>query len=167
MSASRMARWHGIASATGFVAQISGAGEVPPLRSAGHGWARMRLADGDIPALSYQLKVFNLEGVVQAHIHHGSPDENGPVVAFLLGPQDPGGLENGTIAQGTIEEADLIGPLTGDMPAFVEALRAGELYVNVHTAANPSGELRGQLGAMGRIGQGTRLIRKTELPRLR
>jgi hypothetical protein len=34
-----------------------------------------------------------------------------------------------------------------DFAGFLEALRSGELYVNVHTAANPGGEIRSQIDA--------------------
>jgi hypothetical protein len=134
--------------------------------SAAHGWTRLRLVDGETPALKYQVQARNLVGAVQGHIHHGPPNENGPVVAFLFGPQDPSGLFSGELAEGTIEESDLVGPLAGDMEAFVEALRTGELYVNVHTADNPSGELRGQIGAAHGIGRGARRLRQSALQRL-
>ena len=87
-------------------------------------------------------------GVTQAHIHRGLPSANGPVVAFLFGRVAPGGAIHGTFAKGTITEDDLLGPLAGDFSGFVEALRNGELYVNVHTAAHPAGEIRGQIGVV-------------------
>ena len=33
--------------------------------------------------------------------------------------------------------------------AQVDSLRAGNLYFNVHSAANPGGEIRGQIGSRG------------------
>ena len=143
--------------ARAFLAPLSGSGEEPPVDSTAHGQARMRLArDGDSVILGYRLEVFDLVDAAQAHIHLGSPDENGPVVAFLFGPQDPAGLFNGTLAEGRIEESDLRGPLEGDLMGFIQALRAGELYVNVHTAAHPGGEIRGQIGAADGIGRARR-----------
>ena len=37
--------------------------------------------------------------------------------------------------------------MAGNMTAFMDALRAGTLYVNVHTVNNPGGEVRGQFPA--------------------
>ena len=61
------------------------------------------------------------------------------------------------LAQGTITADDLIGPLTGQtLTALVDAIRAGNTYVNVHTDDGaapagtgpgdlPAGEIRGQI----------------------
>jgi hypothetical protein len=134
--------------ATEFMASLSGAAEVPPVHTEARGGAGFSL-NGDETDLSYVVKVGRIDNVTQAHIHLGSPDENGPVVAFLYGPADPSGPLDGLLASGSLEEADLLGPLAGDFNGFVEALRAGDLYVNVHTTDVPSGEIRGQIGAVG------------------
>jgi len=130
-------------AARGFLARLGGVGEVPVVDSDASGRARMRLK-GD--SLHYKLNVHDIEDVTQAHIHWGLPDQNGPVVAFLFGPVEPTGAFDGRLAEGRIREDDLLGPLEGDFAAFRNALRRGELYVNVHTAANPPGEIRGQIG---------------------
>jgi hypothetical protein len=108
--------------------------------------------------LSYRLNVANIENVVQAHIHLGASGANGPIVVFLFGPVAPGGgRTNGGLATGTITSANLINDLAGQpLSALVEAMRAGNTYVNVHTndgvgAINtgpgdfPGGEIRGQI----------------------
>jgi hypothetical protein len=50
------------------------------------------------------------------------------------------------LATGTITAADLVGPLAGQpLSALVDAMEAGETYVNVHTSQFPAGEIRGQI----------------------
>jgi hypothetical protein len=41
-----------------------------------------------------------------------------------------------------ITAADLTGPLAGQWDEFLTELRAGMIYANVHTSANPAGEIR-------------------------
>jgi hypothetical protein len=71
-----------------------------------------------------------------AHIHRGIAGTNGPVIVDLV--------QSGTDAN----RWDVIsgGTLTADQ---VDALLAGELYVNVHSAAHPGGEIRGQIKPQG------------------
>ncbi len=130
-----------------FLARASGFGEVPPVDTDATGRAKFIL-NRDETKLHFRLNVHDIEGVTQAHIHYGLPNENGPVVAFLFGFADPPlGEVDGRLAKGILTADDIIG-VFGDFTAFVEALRNGDLYLNVHTAANPAGEIRGQIGVL-------------------
>jgi hypothetical protein len=140
-----------------FAVHLSGDAEVPPRETRAQGQATFKLsADG--LSLSYRLNVANIENVVAAHIHLGAATENGPVVAFLFGPAAPGGgRTNGVLATGTITGANLVGPLAGQpLSALIDAMIAGNTYVNVHTNDGidpsntgpgdfPGGEVRGQI----------------------
>lgn len=130
-----------------FLTRLSGAGEVPPvLATNARGQAEFTFND-DITELSYRLKALRIEsGVIQARIHQGLPDDNGPVVANLFGPASPAVDERLNI-RGSLTQSDLVGPLAGDFVGFIDALRAGELYVNINSNAYPAGEIRGQVGA--------------------
>jgi hypothetical protein len=130
-----------------FMARLSGDLEIPPAKSGASGHAKFKLNRKETE-LDFELRVFDIEEVTQAHIHAGLPNENGLVVTFLFGFVDPPtGPIDGKLAKGTIKEGDLQGPFVGDFAGFVKALRNGELYVNVHTIDLPSGEVRGQIGA--------------------
>ena len=79
-----------------------------------------------------------------AHIHLGAAGSNGPVIVFLYGPNAAG--TNAITQSGTITAADFIGPMAGKTWAdFTAALNSGQLYVNVHSIANPGGEIRVQI----------------------
>lgn len=130
-----------------FDTQLSGDNEVPAIASDGSGYASVTLSE-DESSLDYRLYVSGLDDIVQAHIHIGAAGENGPVVAFLFGPADPPvAMVEGLLAEGTITEADLVAAPGYDatMAQLVEMIRSGDAYVNVHTTANPNGEIRGQL----------------------
>lgn len=44
-------------------------------------------------------------------------------------------------------DEDLVGPLAGmTLEDLVALIESGDAYVNVHTVANPGGEIRGQVG---------------------
>jgi hypothetical protein len=136
-----------LADGNEFQASTRGAGEVPPVDTDATGRTRVKLNHTETE-LGFQVLLRQISGVTQAHIHYGLPSENGPVVAFLYGFTPPSGTFNGKLARGTLTEADLINTFAGDFPGFVQALRAGMLYVNVHTDSYPAGEVRGQLGAV-------------------
>jgi hypothetical protein len=75
---------------------------------------------------------------------------NGPVVVWLY-PEGPPPVEipgetTGSLATGTITADDLVGDLEGQpLSALIDAMVAGDTYVNVHTTAYGEGEIRGQI----------------------
>ncbi len=52
---------------------------------------------------------------------------------------------NGIMVEGDITASDVVGALAGDLDGFIEAIRSGNIYINIHTPPNPGGEIRGQL----------------------
>ena len=140
-----------------FFAHGKGSDEVPARDSNGQAQAIFHLSD-DGAQLEYKLNVANIENVVASHIHMAPVGVNGPIVAFLFGPAAPGGgRTEGTLAEGTITAANLIGPLAGHpLSDLVSAIESGNAYVNVHTNDGvdgvntgpgdfPGGEIRGQI----------------------
>lgn len=135
-----------------FTASLKGRNEVPAVETRGQGEAIFHLSK-DETELEFKLIVANIQDVTQAHIHCGAEDVNGPVVAFLFG-FDPGGRTiNGILSTGTLDSGDIIPRPdsevcpggVADFDDLVEKIRSGEAYVNVHTIANPAGEIRGQI----------------------
>lgn len=131
-----------------FLARLSGAGEVPPVQTNDNPWGQADFTlNVDKTELSYRLKALRIKsGVVEARLHQGLPDDNGPVVAHLFAPEGTD-VDERLNTRGQVTQSDLVGPLAGNFDGFVDALRAGELYINVHSHAYPKGEIRGQVGA--------------------
>jgi hypothetical protein len=143
-----------------FGAVLTGAEEVPPVSTLAHGSAVFQLsADGT--ALGFRVLVANIENVTQAHIHCGGSGTNGPVVLFLYPAAPPAvlipGRTDGILSEGVATSGNVIvRPDSEVCPGgvahlddLVEKMRTGGAYVNVHTSANPGGEIRGQIQARG------------------
>lgn len=128
-----------------FKAELSGANEVPPVASDASGEAKFSLR-GD--TLAYELEFedgTDLLGAAGAHIHCAPADANGPVVAFLAGPV-AGGIDGDGEIKASLTDSNIINDACGATIAELAAsLAAGDAYVNVHSTANPSGEIRGQV----------------------
>ena len=89
--------------------------------------------------LSLDIEFSGLSGTVTvAHIHNAPAGSNGGVILDLIPPT---GVTSGSWQpSGTLDANGLA------------ALSAGELYVNIHSTAVPSGELRAQLSLVNIIG---------------
>src|SRR5688500_17484995 len=103
---------------------LSGSEEVPPLSVPGSGSIRVA-EDGTV---SGSVTTKDVAGTM-AHIHRGAKGTNGPVIV----PLEKNG-DTYTVPAGR--------KLTAEQ---LKDLKAGNLYVNVHTAKNKGGEVRGQL----------------------
>jgi hypothetical protein len=127
-----------------FATFVIGNEEVTPVNSQGAGAAFFSL-NPDGSTLNFQIRVANTTGVFAAHLHQAPAGANGPVVVTLL-MQDPSGLVNGVLAEGMITNENLVGPLLDmEIMDLIKEIQNGNIYVNIHTSVNPSGELRGQV----------------------
>lgn len=72
--------------------------------------------------------------ITNAHLHYGSAGQSGPVIIPLSQFND------GNRYQGLYDLTSLVNP-----SAFLDSLQKGKVYINVHTANYPAGEIRGQL----------------------
>jgi hypothetical protein len=119
--------------------------QVPPVTTNATGLAELELND-DGDEISYDIQVEDIESATQAHIHQGSEGENGDVVVSLFNSTEPTDVNDGTLEDGDFSSEDFVGPLQGqNMSALVELMDNGQAYVNVHTEANPDGEIRGTI----------------------
>ena len=135
---------------------LRGFAEVPAISSPATGLFRAFVND-QTGMISYRLSYENLQGqVLQAHLHFGQHGVNGGVSVFLCQTAtnpDPTGLAptcppSGSV-DGLLQSANVIGPASqglaaGEFEELVAAIRAGSVYVNVHSTTWPSGEIRGQ-----------------------
>ena len=111
-------------------ATLSAAQETPAPTGVGKakGTFTATLTDGG--KLTYRLTFSGLSGrAVAAHIHAGKTGVSGPVLVPLCATACTSPAKGTTTVKASV----------------VAALRAGTTYVNVHTAANPAGEIRGQV----------------------
>ena len=77
-----------------------------------------------------------------AHTYSGELGVTGPIVVTLYN-QAAGGTVNGIFASGSLTAANLPNGVT--LASLKTLLASGGAYVNVHTTANPAGEIRGQV----------------------
>jgi hypothetical protein len=117
------------AAVTAYKANLGGAAEVPPVQTAGKGTAQINI-DGATKQATWRVDYTGLSGApAAAHIHCGAEAGANAGVAVPLG-------------------TNLASPIQGSAAmtdAQLADLQAGKCYVNIHTAANKGGELRGQL----------------------
>ena len=126
---------------TMYVAQMSSANEVPAIAGSASGTATFTLNG---KSLSYTVSVNGLSGNAAAsHIHFAAAGANGGIVY----PFSAAAVQSGQVASGTIDLTQPVsngsGSISGD--SLLTLLNQGLLYTNVHTAANPGGEIRGQI----------------------
>ena len=105
---------------------LSGAEEVPPVSVPGSGNGSFTI--GEDGAVSGSVTTTGVQGTA-AHIHIGARGTNGPVII----PFTKSGDTYSAPAGAKLNDAQK------------QALKAGNLYVNVHSAQNKGGEVRAQL----------------------
>jgi len=130
------------AATVSYMAKLTGAKEVPKTDSKGKGTFDATF-DTATKVLKYTLTFDGLSGpATAAHIHGPATKTTNAGVVAPLGDKNPTSPITGSVT------------LTDDQ---AKELKETKLYVNVHTAANPGGEIRGPIYHMG--------TRKTAAPK--
>jgi hypothetical protein len=115
------------AAPSGSNVMLSGSQEVPPVSTAATGSGTISvLMDRSV---SGTVTTSGVAGAA-AHIHLAAPGQNGPVIVPL---------------NKTGDNTWSVPPAIRLNDTQYEAYRLGNLYINVHSAANPNGEIRGQI----------------------
>ena len=122
-----------------FGTALRGANEVPPVMTDAGGRATALLTGTTVVVTgSFSGLESDYNTSVGSHLHRGAADANGPVFQ----PLAPDLADD--LRSGTFRPEDNTYTLR---QSLVDSLRAGLVYVNVHTVGNPGGEVRGQLRA--------------------
>jgi len=117
----------GVTLAASNQVKLTGDKEVPAVETTAT--AEGTIAIGTDKTVSGTIKTKGIVGTV-AHIHLAAPGKNGPPIITLTKSSD----DSWVVPAGA--------KLTDEQFA---SYQAGDLYVNVHSAAHPSGEIRVQL----------------------
>jgi len=106
---------------------LTGGQEVPPVstQAAGNG----TITIGDDHGVAGSITTTGIDGTM-AHIHQAAAGKNGPIIV----PLERKGASQWAVPAGA--------RLTDQQ---YQAFKNGQLYVNVHSAAHPGGEIRAQM----------------------
>ena len=106
---------------------LTGAEETPPVTTSATGTSTIAVAADK--SISGTIKTKGIDGTV-AHIHVGAPGQSGPpIITLSKGADGAWSVPTGS-------------KLTDEQYA---SFKAGNLYVNVHSAEHKPGEIRAQL----------------------
>lgn len=117
----------GVALAEVVKVNLSGGEETPPVVTSASATGTIKIADDK--SVSGSIKTVGIVGTV-AHIHLGAPGQSGPPIITLEKTAD------------NVWSVPAGSKLTDEQYA---SFKAGNLYVNVHSAEHKPGEIRAQL----------------------
>ncbi len=140
-------------------AQLVGYNETPSVSTPAKGRFRA-VIDEEAGTITYTLSYDGIGDVLQSHLHLGQHHTAGGIVVFLC--TNLANVPAGTVVQpcpkaqpaeisGIIRAGDVTGNLTtqqiapGEFAELLAAIRAGAVYVNIHSTPSPAGEIRGQI----------------------
>jgi len=128
-----------LAAGDAYFADLNGHQENPDVATTATGKG-IAVISADGATVTYLVTYGGLSGTLNAsHIHTGAVGANGGVILPITAGPSP--------LSGTMTSA--IFTASGPVTTFAEAIaaiRAGTTYFNLHTTANPGGEIRGQIG---------------------
>ncbi len=136
----------GGSNSTKFGATLNGANETPAVVTNGTGTGTFTLSG---TMVTYNITATGLSGNATAsHIHVGGTTVPGPIVLPFPASAIVNGVAGAVTVSGTFTTADVVpqaNPPINTLDDLLVQMRAGNTYANIHTAAHPGGEIRGQI----------------------
>jgi hypothetical protein len=141
-----------------FNAVLSGAQVVPAVETGARALIQVTF-DPAFTQIDIRFETLANLNVTSAQMHCGLAGEDGPVALNLLGPGPLLEIRNGTRV--TLDQTHIggtgcqfaIGRPVNNIVALAFAMRQGQIYVTLGTAAFPGGELRGQFLSVAETGE--------------
>ncbi len=137
------------ASTVVYFADLSGLQELVEVPTAATGRGALTLNTVTRLAQFY-VNTTGVDDAIQAHLHRGAAGSNGPVAVGFT--RDPNVATRWFASNVTLTQADF------------DALQTAGTYFNVHTPANPGGEIRGQVAPPGYVVLFGRVNGEQEVP---
>jgi hypothetical protein len=125
-------------------ADLTGSSETPPVLTGAFGRAVVTV-DMPTQTVSWEIDVFNMpSGTNNAHFHVGGPGVAGPTVINIPFPAT---ASNDYRLTGSVTSATALRPDQGlrSWDDVLQSLVGGQMYINIHSAVNGGGEIRGQV----------------------
>lgn len=130
-----------------YSAELTGPESVPPVKTEATATFVMTY-DPDTKELSWVLEITHvLTNPTRADIYQGAPGTSGTAVYTLyVAGAGQEGSKTGVLAEGVIDEADLVGPLQGGtLAGLIQLIKDGNAYVSIGNKSHPVDAIRGQI----------------------
>lgn len=151
-----------------FSTLVNGAQEVPaPIAPSGAVGEATITVDTVAESFDFSLSVIGLDltdlldipTVGPVHLHRGAPGQTGPIVApfgSLTGPDFSDDFPFvasaiGQISGFSLNVVDFTFGASADFASFLSDLSSGNIYVNIHSLANPAGDIRGDFAGIAPV----------------
>jgi len=133
-----------------FTGMLDSEQEVAEVNSEATGLATFNLSKSGM-RVNYRVVVEGLTGpIAMAHLHNAPAGSDGPVIVDL------GDGIDGNVISGSFDPTEFEG--------LMDLMMSGDIYINVHTAEFPAGEVRGQLMLNNRLVHDAYLNTEQEIP---
>lgn len=121
---------------------MTGKEVVPPVGTSASGTLTLFV---NTLSFGYKIEVKDLTSATAVSLRLAERGSNGSIIAQLPLDVQGAGVFTGILAQGVLDNRELMGPLAGKGYAdLYAAVQGGRVYVEVETKDHPDGELRGQ-----------------------
>jgi CHRD domain-containing protein len=127
-------------------ATLTGAAETPPVATLASGTADFTMDNDGNDHIHFHINAVNFTNLTVGHIHAGDIGKPGPIIVALIANTPPVSGSREFDGEIQLEDIEVNNNGIATLADLRQQMSQGKLYVNLHTSANPLGEIRGQIG---------------------